>query len=36
MTSEIEEQGNVAIEFFSGRIKRDKWANQAKKFADQK
>ena len=36
MTSEIEEQVNIAIEFFSGRIKRDKWAKQAKKFADQK
>ncbi len=36
MTSEIEEQVNIAIEFFPGRIKRDKWAKQAKKFADQK
>ena len=36
MTSEIEEQVNIAIEFFSGRIKRDKWANQAKKFANEK
>ena len=30
MTPEIEEQVNVAIEFFSGRIKRDEWAKQAK------
>ena len=29
MTPEIEEQVNEAIEFFPGRIKRDKWANQA-------
>ena len=36
MTSEIEEQVNIAIEFFPGRIKRDKWAKQAKKFADKK
>ena len=36
MTSEIEEQVNIAIEFFSGRIKRDKWAKQAKKLANQK
>ena len=36
MTAEIEEQVNVAIEFFPGRIKRDKWANQARKFAKQK
>jgi predicted flap endonuclease-1-like 5' DNA nuclease len=36
MTSKIEEQVNVAIEFFSGRIKRDKWANQAKQFSKKK
>lgn len=30
MTPEIEEEVNVAIEFFSGRIKRDEWANQAR------
>lgn len=36
MTSEIEEQVNIAIEFFPGRIKRDKWAKQAKKFAKEK
>ena len=36
MTSEIEEQVNIAIEFFPGRIKRDKWANQARKFAKEK
>ena len=29
MTPEIEEQVNEAIEFFSGRIKRDKWSTQA-------
>ena len=32
MTPEIEEQVNVAIEFFPGRVKRDEWAKQAKKF----
>ena len=36
MNSEIEEQVNIAIEFFPGRIKRDKWANQARKFAKEK
>jgi len=36
MTSKIEEQVNVAIEFFSGRIKRDKWANQAKQLSKKK
>ncbi|MEC8979448.1 MAG: EF-hand domain-containing protein [Candidatus Thermoplasmatota archaeon] len=30
MTSEIEEEVNVAIEFFPGRIKRDEWAKQAR------
>ena len=33
MTSEIEEEVNVAIEFFPGRVKRDEWVKQAKKFA---
>ena len=32
MTPEIEEQVNVAIEFFSGRIRRDEWADQARTF----
>ena len=32
MTPEIEEEVNVAIEFFPGRIKRDEWANQARTF----
>ena len=32
LTPEIEEQVNVAIEFFRGRIKRDKWAEQCKEF----
>ncbi len=32
MTPEIEDQVNEAIEFFPGRIKRDKWANQATEF----
>ena len=29
MTSEIEEQVNIAIEFFPGRVKRDEWTKQA-------
>ena len=33
MTSEIEEEVNVAIEFFPGRVKRDEWAKQAKELA---
>ena len=33
MTSDIEEEVNIAIEFFPGRVKRDEWVNQAKKLA---
>jgi predicted flap endonuclease-1-like 5' DNA nuclease len=33
MTSEIEDQVNVAIEFFPGRIKRDNWVGQATELA---
>ena len=33
MTAELEETVNVAIEFFPGRVKRDEWAKQARKFA---
>ena len=32
MNFEIEEQVNVAIEFFPGRIRRDEWAKQAHDF----
>ena len=32
MTAEIEEQVNIAIEFFPGRVKRDEWAKQAKQM----
>ena len=32
MTPEIEEEVNVAIEFFPGRVKRDEWARQATEF----
>ena len=32
MTSEIEEEVNIAIEFFPGRVKRDEWVKQAKNF----
>jgi predicted flap endonuclease-1-like 5' DNA nuclease len=30
MTSKIEDEVNIAIEFFPGRVKRDQWVNQAK------
>jgi len=33
MTPKLEETVNVAIEFFPGRVKRDEWAKQARKFA---
>ncbi|MBT7987137.1 MAG: hypothetical protein HN689_02710, partial [Euryarchaeota archaeon] len=36
MTPKIEEEVNQAIEFFSGRIKRDEWAKQAKELAEKK
>ena len=36
MTAEIEEQVNIAIEFFPGRIKRDEWARQAKEMYESK
>ena len=36
MTAEIEEQVNVAIEFFRGRVRRDKWAQQAKDLHEKK
>ena len=29
MDDELEDQVNVAIEFFPGRVKRDQWVNQA-------
>ena len=32
MTAKIEEEVNIAIEFFPGRVKRDEWAKQAKKL----
>jgi len=32
MTPELEEQVNTAIEFFPGRVRRDKWAAQAADF----
>ena len=32
MDSKLEEQVNEAIEFFPGRVKRDKWADQAKEL----
>ena len=35
MTPELEDQANTAIEFFAGRVRRDKWAAQAAKMADE-
>ena len=34
MTPEIEHDINVAIEFFIGRIRRDKWQKQSKTFVE--
>ena len=34
MNSEMEDKVNEAIEFFPGRIKRDEWVMQARKFVD--
>jgi len=34
MNSELEDTVNLAIEFFPGRVKRDKWAAQAKTLLD--
>ena len=33
MTSKIEDEVNIAIEFFPGRVKRDEWVKQAKKLS---
>ncbi|MEK9694575.1 MAG: putative Ig domain-containing protein [Candidatus Poseidoniales archaeon] len=33
MTSEIEDEVNIAIEFFPGRVKRDEWVKQAKRLS---
>ena len=35
MNSDLEDQVNEAIEFFPGRVKRDEWANQAKRMLDE-
>ena len=32
MTSDLEDEVNVAIEFFPGRVKRDGWVKQAKEL----
>jgi len=34
MNSELEDKVNEAIEFFPGRVKRDEWTKQARKFVD--
>jgi predicted flap endonuclease-1-like 5' DNA nuclease len=34
MTPEIEDQVNIAIEFFIGRIRRDEWCRQAQEFVN--
>ncbi|MBI19462.1 MAG: hypothetical protein CMB73_02685, partial [Euryarchaeota archaeon] len=36
MTAQIEEEVNIAIEFFPGRVKRDEWVKQAKQFVKKK
>ena len=33
MTSALEDEVNLAIEFFPGRVKRDEWVNQAKELS---
>jgi hypothetical protein len=33
LTSELEDEVNIAIEFFPGRVKRDEWVNQAKELS---
>ena len=34
MTPDLEEEVNVAIEFFPGRVKRDEWVKQAKELTE--
>jgi len=34
MTPELEEEVNIAIEFFPGRVKRDEWVKQAKELTE--
>jgi ELWxxDGT repeat protein len=34
MTSDLEDEVNIAIEFFPGRVKRDEWVKQAKELAE--
>jgi predicted flap endonuclease-1-like 5' DNA nuclease len=34
MTSELEDEVNIAIEFFPGRVKRDQWVNQSKEIIE--
>jgi predicted flap endonuclease-1-like 5' DNA nuclease len=33
MTPKLEEEVNIAIEFFPGRVKRDEWVKQANQLA---
>jgi predicted flap endonuclease-1-like 5' DNA nuclease len=33
MTSKLEDEVNIAIEFFPGRVKRDEWVKQANELA---
>jgi predicted flap endonuclease-1-like 5' DNA nuclease len=33
MTPDLEDEVNLAIEFFPGRVKRDEWVNQAKELS---
>ena len=35
MTSDLEDEVNIAIEFFPGRVKRDQWVKQAKGIVEE-
>jgi predicted flap endonuclease-1-like 5' DNA nuclease len=34
MTPKLEEEVNIAIEFFPGRVKRDEWVKQANQLIE--
>jgi predicted flap endonuclease-1-like 5' DNA nuclease len=35
MTPDLEDEVNIAIEFFPGRVKRDQWVNQSKEIIEE-
>ena len=35
MTSDLEDEVNLAIEFFPGRVKRDQWVKQSKEIVEE-